>query len=44
MANQSDIRIGTLNRIVESLGGRLEFIAHIPAGDVVLTQFTKDSG
>jgi DNA-binding XRE family transcriptional regulator len=44
MENQSDMQIGTLDRIVESLGGRLELIAHMPAGDVVLTQFTKDSG
>ena len=41
MENQSDMQIGTLNRIVESLGGRLELVAHMPAGDVVLTQFTK---
>lgn len=43
MENQSDMQIGTLGRIVESLGGRLELIAHMPAGDVVLTQFTKPS-
>jgi len=43
MEKQSDMRIGTLDRIVESLGGRLEIIAHMPAGDVVLTQFTKHS-
>ena len=43
MENQSDMQIGTLDRIVESLGGRLELIAHMPAGDVVLTQFTKHS-
>jgi DNA-binding XRE family transcriptional regulator len=43
MENQSDMQIGTLGRIVESLGGRLELIAHMPAGDVVLTQFTTPS-
>jgi DNA-binding XRE family transcriptional regulator len=43
MENQSDMQIGTLGRIVESLGGRLELIARMPAGDVVLTQFTKHS-
>jgi DNA-binding XRE family transcriptional regulator len=43
MENQSDIQIGTLSRIVESLGGRLELIARMPAGDVVLTQFTNHS-
>ena len=41
MENQSDMQIGTLDRIVTSLGGRLEVIAHMPAGDVVLTQFTR---
>jgi DNA-binding XRE family transcriptional regulator len=43
MENQSDMQISTLGRIVESLGGQLELIAHMPAGDVVLTQFTKHS-
>jgi DNA-binding XRE family transcriptional regulator len=43
MENQSDMQIGTLDRIITSLGGRLELIAHMPAGDVVLTQFAKDS-
>jgi hypothetical protein len=32
---------GTLSRIVGSLGGRLEIIAHMPGGDIALTQFTK---
>ena len=43
MEKQTDIQVGTLERIVESLGGQLELIAHMPAGDVVLTQFTKHS-
>jgi DNA-binding XRE family transcriptional regulator len=43
MENQSDMQIGTLNRIVESLGGRLELVAHMPAGDIVLTQFTEQT-
>ena len=43
MENQADMQIGTLGRIVESLGGRLEVIARMPAGDIVLTQFTKHS-
>jgi DNA-binding XRE family transcriptional regulator len=43
MEKQSDMQIGTLERIVTSLGGRLEVIAHMPGGDVVLTQFTKHS-
>jgi predicted transcriptional regulator len=43
MENQSDMQIGTLDRIITSLGGRLEVIAHMPGGDVVLTQFTTHS-
>jgi len=43
MEKQSDMQIGTLERIVTSLGGRLEVIAHMPGGDVVLTQFTNHS-
>jgi DNA-binding XRE family transcriptional regulator len=43
MENQSDMQIGTLGRIVESLGGRLELIARMPSGDIVLTQFTEHS-
>jgi DNA-binding XRE family transcriptional regulator len=43
MENQTDMQIGTLGRIVESLGGRLEVIARMPGGDIVLTQFTTHS-
>jgi predicted transcriptional regulator len=43
MEKQTDMQIGTLDRIIESLGGRLEVIARMPTGDVVLTQFTKHS-
>ncbi len=43
MEKQSDMQIGTLERIVVSLGGQLEVIAHMPGGDVVLTQFTTQS-
>ena len=39
MEGQSDIQISTLNRLVRSLGGQLELIAHLPNGDVRLTQF-----
>jgi DNA-binding XRE family transcriptional regulator len=44
MEKQTDMQIGTLGRIVESLGGRLELIARMPTGDIVLTQFTNHSG
>lgn len=41
MESQSDMQIGTLSRLIGSLGGTLEIIAHMPSGDVVLTQFTQ---
>ena len=40
---ETDMQIGTLDRIITSLGGRLELIARMPGGDVVLTQFTQHS-
>ncbi|HEX4415934.1 MAG TPA: helix-turn-helix transcriptional regulator [Lacipirellulaceae bacterium] len=43
MEKQSDMQIGALDRIVTSLGGSLEVIAHMPTGDVILTQFTQQS-
>jgi DNA-binding XRE family transcriptional regulator len=39
MESQDDMQISTLSRLVESLGGRLELIAHMPKGDVRITQF-----
>ena len=36
---QDDMHIGTLSRIIEALGGQLELIAHLPGGDVRLSQF-----
>jgi len=42
MESQEDMQISTLNRMVGSLGGKLELIVHLPGGDVSLTQFTND--
>ena len=42
MESQDDMEIGTLNRLVDSLGGTLELIVHMPDGDVSLTQFTEE--
>jgi DNA-binding Xre family transcriptional regulator len=42
MEGQSDIQVSTLNRLVKSLGGQLELIAHLPNGDVRLTQFDQE--
>ena len=39
--NQEDMQIGTLSRIIEALGGELELIAHLPGGDVRLSQFRR---
>ena len=40
--SQEDMQIGTLSRIIEALGGELELIAHLPAGDVRLSQFRQN--
>ena len=39
---QEDMQIGTLNRIIEALGGELELIAHLPGVDVRLSQFRQN--
>jgi transcriptional regulator with XRE-family HTH domain len=39
--SQDDMKIGTLIRIIEALGGELELIAHLPGGDVRLSQFRR---
>jgi len=38
---QDDMHIGTLSRIIQALGGELELIAHLPGGDVRLSQFRQ---
>ena len=42
MESQEDMQIGTLNGLVDSVGGKLELIVHLPDGDVRLTQFADD--
>ena len=37
--NQDDMQIGTLSKLIEAMGGRVEIIAHFPFGDCRLTQF-----
>jgi hypothetical protein len=39
MESQDDMQISTLSRLVQSLGGQLELIAHMPKGDARITQF-----
>lgn len=41
--SQDDMKIGTLIRIIEALGGELELIAHLPGGDIRLSQFRRRS-
>lgn len=40
LEKQSDMQISTLQRLVESLGGSLEIVAHFPKGDIKLSQFS----
>ena len=37
--HQDDMQIGTLSKLIQALGGKLEIIAHLPQGDCRLTQF-----
>lgn len=37
--SQSDMQISTLSKLIEALGGELELIAHLPSGDVRISQF-----
>lgn len=39
--SQDDMKIGTLIRIIDALGGKLELIAHLPGGDIRLSQFRR---
>ncbi len=44
LESQSDMQISTLQRVIEALGGNLELIAHLPAGQVRISQFVPKSG
>lgn len=39
LESQDDMQVSTLRRLVHALGGELEIIAHLPGGDIRLTQF-----
>jgi len=43
LESQDDMGIGTLRRLINALGGELEIVAHLPGGDIRLTQF-QDPG
>ena len=40
MESQDDMQISTLGKLIAALGGKLELIAHLPKGDIRLTQFS----
>ena len=39
LEKQDDMQVNTLGRVVKALGGELELVAHMPDGDVKITQF-----
>lgn len=39
LEKRTDMYISTLRGYVESIGGKLEIVAHLPEGDVVINQF-----
>lgn len=41
---QANMQINTLQCFIEALGGHLELIAHMPLGDITITQFNSKAG
>jgi transcriptional regulator with XRE-family HTH domain len=41
LESQDDMYISTLRRLIEALGGTLEIVVHLPAGDIRIQQFVK---
>ncbi len=39
MENQSDMRVSTLRKLIEAMGGTLKIVAEFPEGEVVINQF-----
>lgn len=39
MENQSDMRVSTLRKLLEAMGGTLKIVAEFPEGEVVINQF-----
>ena len=39
LESQNDIQVSTLQRLIQALGGQLELIAHMPSGDIKISQF-----
>jgi predicted transcriptional regulator len=43
LEGQDDMQVSTLRRLIEALGGQLEIIAHLPRGDIRISQFKEAS-
>lgn len=43
LEGQDDMQISTLRRLIQALGGEMEIIAHLPRGDIRITQFKEAS-
>src|SRR5262245_18238312 len=43
LESQDDMYVSTLRRLIEALGGRLEIVAHLPAGDIRIEQFQEST-
>lgn len=43
LESQEDMHVSTLRRLVEALGGKLEIVVHLPAGDIRIQQFEKSA-
>ena len=41
LETQGDMQISTLRRIIHALGGKLELVAHLPSGDIRISQFQE---
>ena len=40
---RDDMQISTLRRLIHALGGELEIVAHLPRGDIRISQFADQS-
>ena len=38
MERRADMKVSTLREAIEAMGGKLELVAHFPAGDVTITR------
>ena len=41
MERRSDLRVQSLRRLIEGMGGSLEIRAHFPQGDVTITNYSQ---